>query len=45
MAAHVMSDDFGDVMVSVLASSAIDIEFEPLSVQAKDYKIGICCFS
>ena len=35
----------GDVMVSVLASSAIDSEFEALSVQAKDYKIGICCFS
>ena len=32
-------------MVSVLASSAIDCGFEPLSGQTKDYKIGICCFS
>ena len=35
----------GDVMVSVLASSAVDRGFEPRSVQTKDYKIGICCFS
>ena len=33
------------VMVSVLASSAVDRGFEPRSGQAKDYKIGICCFS
>ena len=32
-------------MVSVLASSEVDIVFEPRSGQAKDYKIGICCFS
>ena len=32
-------------MVSVLASSAVDREFEPRSWQTKDYKIGICCFS
>ena len=32
-------------MVSVLASSAIDREFEPRSGQTKEYKIGICCFS
>jgi hypothetical protein len=32
-------------MVSVLASSAVDRGFEPRSVQTKDYKIGICCFS
>ena len=32
-------------MVSMLASSAVDREFEPLSGQAKDYEIGICCFS
>jgi hypothetical protein len=32
-------------MVSVLASSAVDRGFEPLSGQTKDYKIGICCFS
>ena len=33
------------VMVSVLASSAVDCMFEPRSGQAKDCKIGICCFS
>ena len=33
------------VMVSMLASSAIDRGFEPQSSQAKDYKIGICCSS
>ena len=32
-------------MVSVLASNAVDREFEQLSSQTKDYKIGICCFS
>ena len=30
---------------SVLASSAVDDEFEPLSDQNKDYKISIYCFS
>ena len=35
----------GDVMVSVLASSAVDCGFELRSGQAKDYTIGICCFS
>jgi len=34
----------GDVMVSVLASSAVDRGFEPRSDQARDYKIGICRF-
>ena len=38
-------DHIGGVMVSVLASSAIDREFEPQSGQTKDYEIGICCFS
>ena len=33
------------LMVSVLASSALDRGFEPRSGQTKDYKIGICCFS
>ena len=33
------------VIVSVLASSAVDRGFEPLSGQTKDYKISICCFS
>jgi hypothetical protein len=32
-------------MVRVLASSAVDRGFEPQSVQPKDYKIDICCFS
>jgi hypothetical protein len=35
----------GGVMVSVLASSAVDREFESRSGQIKDYIIGICCFS
>ena len=35
----------GVVMVSALASSAIDRRFEPWSGQTKDYKIGIFCFS
>ena len=34
----------GGVMGSVLASSAVDCVFQPQSGQAKDYKIGICCF-
>ena len=34
----------GGVMVSVLASSAVDRRFEPRSGQTKGYKIGICCF-
>ena len=33
------------VMVSVLASSAVDRGLEPRSGQSKDFKIGICCFS
>jgi hypothetical protein len=33
----------GSVMVSILASSAVDRGFEHGRV--KDYKIGICCFS
>jgi hypothetical protein len=39
------NDHIGGAMVSVLASSAVDCEFEPRSGQTKDYKIGICCFS
>jgi hypothetical protein len=35
----------GDEMVSVLASSAVDREFEPRSGQTKENKIGICYFS
>ena len=33
------------VMVSVLASRAIECEFEPRSDQSKDYKISVCCLS
>ena len=33
------------VMVSVLASSAVDRGIETWSGQTKDYNIGICCFS
>ena len=35
----------GGVMVSIVASSAVDCEFESWSGQSKDYKIGICCSS
>ena len=35
----------GGVIVSVLASSAVDHGFESWSGQTKDYKIGICRFS
>ena len=35
----------GDVMVSALASSAVDRGFEHRSGQTKDYTIGMCCFS
>jgi hypothetical protein len=35
----------GGVMVSVIASSAVDRGFKFRSGQTKDYKIGICCFS
>ena len=34
----------GGVMISVLASSAVDHGFESRSGQAKDYNIGICLF-
>ena len=39
------SNHIGGVMVSMLASRAVDRGFVPQSGQAKDYKIGICCFS
>ena len=35
----------GGVMVSVLTSNVVDHGFEPPSVQTKDNKIGMCCFS
>ena len=39
------NQSIGGVMVSVVASSALDCGFEPRSGQAIDWKIGICCFS
>ena len=38
-------NSFRGVMVSMLASSAVDGGFEPWSGQTKDCEIGICCFS
>jgi hypothetical protein len=35
----------GCVIVSMLASGAVDRGFEPWLGQTKEYKIGICCFS
>ena len=42
---QITNNRIGGVMVSVLASSAVDRGFEPQSGQTKNYKIGICCFS
>jgi hypothetical protein len=33
------------VMVSMLALSVVDSEFEPRSDKTKNFKIGMCCFS
>jgi hypothetical protein len=41
---HICLNRFGGVLVSVLASSAVDCEFDPRSGKTKDYKIGICCY-
>jgi hypothetical protein len=38
-------DRIGGVMVSVIASSAVDRGLESRSGKTKDYKSGICCFS
>jgi hypothetical protein len=38
---YVKVNRIGGVMVSVLASSAVDHGFKPRSGQTKDYKIGI----
>ena len=40
-----LSNQVGDVMVGVFASSVVDRGFKPWSGQTKDYKIGMCCFS
>ena len=42
---YIIGNHIDGVMVSVLASSAVDRGFEPRSGQTKDYKIGIYCFS
>jgi len=34
-----------DVIINLLALSAVDHGFESWLGQTKDYKIGICCFS
>ena len=39
------SNRIGGIMVSVLASNAVDRGFESRSGHSKDYEIGICCFS
>ncbi len=41
---HELNRIFG-VIVSMLASSAVDRWFESRLGQTKDYKNGICCFS
>ena len=38
-------DCISGIMVSMLASSAVDRGFKPRLGQTKDDKIGICCFS
>ena len=43
--AQLLMNHIGGVMVSVLASSAVDRGFKPWLGQIKDYKIGIRCFS
>ena len=35
----------GGVIVTMLASSAVDREFKSRSEQTKGYNIGICCIS
>jgi hypothetical protein len=35
----------GGIIVNMLASSVVDCGLGPRSVQTKDYKIGMCCFS
>ena len=42
---YVYGNRIRGVMVSVLASNAIDRGFEPQSGHTKDYNTGICCFS
>ena len=39
------SNYIGGVLVSVVASSVVDLGFEPRSGQTKDHEIGLWCFS
>jgi hypothetical protein len=41
---QLMSNGIGDVIVSVITSSAVDRGFQLRSGQTKGYEIGICCF-
>jgi predicted oxidoreductase len=41
---NIFKKRIGGVMISVLASSAVDRGFESLSSQTKDYEIGMCLF-
>ena len=41
----VVINRIGGVKVRMPTSSAVDRGFESRSVQTKDFKIGICCFS
>jgi hypothetical protein len=40
-----VKNPIGGAIVSILASSAVNRQFEPRLGQTKDYEIGICCFS
>ena len=42
---NVLKDRICGVMVSVVASCAVDGGFKPQPNQTNDYEIGICCFS
>ena len=42
---YLIRNHISGVMVSVLAASEVDRGIDPRSGQAKDYTIGICCFS
>ena len=41
----ILDNCIGGVMVSVIASNAVDLGFEHWSDQTRGYNIGICCFS
>ena len=41
---YVITNRIGGVIVSVLATSAVDRGLESRSGQTKDYEISICCF-